>query len=77
MELDQRLESVYPRKQAHAWKNQHMRRNRRTVLYSGEGESRYILKFVDCRIRPWRWPEERFVCIMPVDHFGGDSLMVW
>ena len=48
---------VYHKRQPHAWKNQRMRRNRRTVLYSGGGESSIILKLADGRIRVWRRPE--------------------
>ena len=68
---------VHHKRQRHAWENQHMRRNCRKVLISDE--SRFTLKFSDSRIRVWRRPAERFAeaCVMPVDHFGGGSLMVW
>ena len=53
-----------------------MRRNWRTALFTEE--SRFTLKFADGRIRIWRRPGERFAeaCVVPVDRFGGGSLVV-
>jgi len=51
--------------------NQQLRRNWRKVFFSDE--SRFTLKFADCRIRVWRRPGECFAaaCAMPVDRFCG------
>jgi len=69
--------TVHHKIQGHAWTNQQLRRNWRTLFFSDE--SRFTLKFADGRIRVWRRPGERFAeaCVMPVDRFGGGSLMVW
>ena len=42
-------------------------------------ESRFTLMSADGRIRVWGRPGGRFAeaCVMPVDRFGGGSLMVW
>ena len=54
-----------------------MRRNFRTVV--SLDESRFTPKFADGSIRVWRRPGESCAeaCFMPVDRFGGGSLMVW
>ena len=54
-----------------------MRRNFRTVV--SLDESRFTLKFADGSIHVWTRPGESCaeVCAMPVDRFGGGSLMVW
>jgi hypothetical protein len=67
--------TVHHKRQRHAWENQHMRRNWKTVLFSDK--SRFTLKFADDCIRVWRRPGESFgnACVMPVDCFGGGSLM--
>jgi hypothetical protein len=69
--------TVHHKRQRHAWVNQHMRRNRRAVLFS-DG-SRFTLKFAIDRMCVWRRPGERFaeICFIPVDRFGGGSLIVW
>ena len=76
-----RIKSIRPHKsmeltvhlkiQRHAWRNQQLRRNWRTVLFSDE--SRFTLKFADRCIRVWRLPGEHFAapCVMTVDRFGG------
>jgi transposase len=58
--------TVHHKIQRHAWTNQKLRRNWRTVFFSDE--SRFTLKFADGRIRVWRRTGERFatVCVMPV-----------
>ncbi len=63
-----------------AWANNHLGwhyRRWRTVMFSDE--SRFTLKFADGRIRVWRLRGERFDCnnVMPMDRFGGGSIMVW
>ena len=63
--------TVHHKIQRHAWTNQQLHRNWKTVLFSDE--SQFTLKFADGRIRVWRRPGERFAaaCVMPVDRFGG------
>ena len=66
--------TVHRKRDRHAWANQHLRQNWRTVFISDE--SRFTLKFADSRIRVWRLPGERFAeaCVMPGDLFGA---VVW
>ena len=67
--------TVHHKRERHAWANQYMRRNFRTVIFLDE--SRFTLKFADGSIRVWRRPGESRaeVCAMIVDRFGGGS--VW
>jgi hypothetical protein len=69
--------TVHHKRQQHAWTNQQLRRHWRTVLFSDE--SRFTLKFADGRIRVWRRTDEQFAaaCVMLVDHFIGNWLVLW
>ena len=69
--------TVHHKRQWHVWANQRMRRNWKTMRFSGQ--SRFTRNFADGRLRVWRRPGERFTeaCVMPVDRFGCGSLMVW
>ena len=62
------------------WARQHIRWNQnqwRNILFSDE--SRFCLSFADGRHRLYRRRGERFAdaCVLPVDRYGGGSVMVW